>query len=66
MSSNPAIRMEVDNPAILKRSSSAPMINELSTTMTSSTSTVTTARLVKRILHLTYYNSFCSLEYDVL
>lgn len=44
MSSNSAVRMEVDNPAILKRSSSAPMINELSTTMTTSTSTVTTAR----------------------
>lgn len=44
MSSNPTMRMEVDNPAVLKRSSSAPMINELSTTMTTSTSTVTTAR----------------------
>uniref|UniRef100_A0A1B6EMS8 Protein FAM122A n=1 Tax=Cuerna arida TaxID=1464854 RepID=A0A1B6EMS8_9HEMI len=42
--SNPPVKMEVDNPAILKRSSSAPMINELSSTMTTSTSTATTSR----------------------
>uniref|UniRef100_A0A1B6MAC7 Protein FAM122A n=1 Tax=Graphocephala atropunctata TaxID=36148 RepID=A0A1B6MAC7_9HEMI len=42
--SNPQVKMEVDNPAILKRSSSAPMINELSSTMTTSTSTATTSR----------------------
>lgn len=40
----PPVKMDVDNPAILKRSSSAPMINDLTATMTTSTSTVTTSR----------------------
>ncbi|XP_063239621.1 P2R1A-PPP2R2A-interacting phosphatase regulator 1 [Bacillus rossius redtenbacheri] len=34
--------MDVDSPASLKRSSSAPMINELSTTMSSATTTAST------------------------
>lgn len=29
MASNTAVKMDVDNPLVLKRSSSAPMINEL-------------------------------------
>ncbi|XP_075212114.1 PPP2R1A-PPP2R2A-interacting phosphatase regulator 1 isoform X2 [Lycorma delicatula] len=42
--SNNSTKMDVDNPAVLKRSSSAPMINDLSPTMTTSSSTVTTSR----------------------
>uniref|UniRef100_A0A1B6CM33 Protein FAM122A n=1 Tax=Clastoptera arizonana TaxID=38151 RepID=A0A1B6CM33_9HEMI len=56
MTSNNSVKMEVDNPAILKRCSSAPMINDISTrpTMTSSTSTTTTSR------ETTSYNIFSS------
>lgn len=42
--SNSSTKMDVDNPSVLKRSSSAPMINDLSPTMTTSSSTVTTQR----------------------
>ncbi|XP_054284827.1 P2R1A-PPP2R2A-interacting phosphatase regulator 1-like [Macrosteles quadrilineatus] len=42
--SNPPVKMEVDIPASLKRSSSAPMINQLNPTMTTSATTATTSR----------------------
>ncbi|XP_022184963.2 protein FAM122A isoform X2 [Nilaparvata lugens] len=44
MSVNSATKMEVDNPSILKRSSSAPMINDLNPAMTTSSTTVTKQR----------------------
>ncbi|RZF35715.1 hypothetical protein LSTR_LSTR009583 [Laodelphax striatellus] len=44
MSVNSSTKMEVDNPALLKRSSSAPMINDLNPAMTTSSTTVTKQR----------------------
>ncbi|XP_014278207.1 P2R1A-PPP2R2A-interacting phosphatase regulator 1 [Halyomorpha halys] len=39
MASNTAVKMDVDNPLVLKRSSSAPMINELNNSISSQTPT---------------------------
>lgn len=42
MSSNTAVKMDVDNPLVLKRSSSAPMINDLNNSSTNQGTSVTT------------------------